>query len=70
MLVIVWYYVTDTLLSLLFDAAQLSRYGSEKRSLPGVVVHALGDQISQFTDAGSDQSTAHFIESLFLFMYT
>lgn len=62
--------MTDTLLTLLFDAAQLSHYGSEKRSLPGVIVHALGDQISQFTDAGSDQSTAHLVESLFLLMYT
>ncbi len=64
-----WYYVTDTLLVLLFDAAQLSHYGSEEWSLLRVIVHALWDKISQFTDAGSDQSTAHLVESLFLFMH-
>ncbi len=50
--------------------AQLSHYGSEERSSSGVIVHALRYQISQFTDAGSDQSTAHLVESLFLFMHT
>lgn len=33
----------DTLLALLFDAIQLSHYGSKERSLPGVIIHTLSD---------------------------